>query len=250
MEDLYNAITDGRDDDAIELLDRDVPMTINHFALATRMKRYKIVDDFIQRGWDIDTHVDSLTPSCLVYTFDDIKLLRWFLDHGASPNKRCLIRDYTPLSCAVQHASFEAIQLLFQHGGSIEHGQLLHYASLRSHPDNLEVLKYIYDKNPNFNAAIINKLLDENSPRDFAHNYRAGLGTPLHFVALQGSLECVRFLVEKGANPWIQDPYRKTALSIAIYANHEPVIRFLKSLKDHEWGQYPRHTQAAAGIVA
>lgn len=66
MEDLYNSITDGRDDDAIELLDRDVPMSMNHFALATRMKRYKIVDDFIQRGWDIDTHVDSLTPSCLV----------------------------------------------------------------------------------------------------------------------------------------------------------------------------------------
>lgn len=50
MEDLYNSITDGRNDDAIELLDRDVPMSMNHFALATRMKRYKIVDDFTQRG--------------------------------------------------------------------------------------------------------------------------------------------------------------------------------------------------------
>ncbi|KAL1884658.1 hypothetical protein Plec18167_002250 [Paecilomyces lecythidis] len=234
LRDLHTAITDSDAERAVELLDRGVPMIVEHFALPTRMKQYKILDYFIQHGWDINTDVSTLTPSCLVYTFDDSELLDWFLDHGAKPNKRCFLRDCTPLSYAVQDAPYEVIQHLFQRNGSIEHGQLLHYACFRSHPDNLEVLKYIYDKSPNFNATRINQLLDQDSPEDFARNYRAGLGTPLHFAALNGSLECVRFLVEMGADPWIKDPYRKTALSLAVYAKQESVVLFLKDLKVRE----------------
>lgn len=42
----------------------------------------------------------------------------------------------------------------------------------------------------------INKFLDEDYP-EFVMNERAGLGTPLHFAALSGSLEMAKFLIEK-----------------------------------------------------
>lgn len=94
----------------------------------------------------------------------------------------------------------------------------------------------------------INKLLDQDSPQDFLMNYRTGLGTPLLYAALTGSLECVKFLMEKGSDPWIKDPYRKTALSYAIHANHEPVIVFLENLRDTEEGQGQGNTQASITI--
>lgn len=95
----------------------------------------------------------------------------------------------------------------------------------------------------------INKLLDEDSPHDFAMNYRAGLGTPLHFAALTGSLECVKFLVEKGGNPWILDPYRRTALSLAIYAKHRPVVLYLEDLsKSQQQRQQQGPTQVSITV--
>lgn len=63
-------------------------------------------------------------------------------------------------------------------------------------------------------------------------NFRAGLGTPLHYAALTGSLDCVEFLVKKGGDPWILDPYHDSVLSLAIYAKHQRVVQFLKGLGD------------------
>lgn len=66
LRDLHTAITDSDAERAIELLDRGVSMIVEHFALATRMKQYKILDYFIQHGWHINIDVSTLTPSCLV----------------------------------------------------------------------------------------------------------------------------------------------------------------------------------------
>lgn len=126
----------------------------------------------------------------------------------------------------------EIIQALSRYAGSADQGQLLHYAAKRDQPDSLKVLRFIYDKNPEANAMNVNKLLDQDPPRDFAMNFRAGLGTPLHYAALTESLDCVEFLVKKGGVPWILDPYHNSVLSLAIYAKHQRVAQFLKGLGD------------------
>ncbi|GAD99606.1 conserved hypothetical protein [Paecilomyces variotii No. 5] len=186
---LRIAISDARTDEVIRLFDQGAPMIIQHFVLAMQMELCDVLELFLNRGWDINTEVDRRRPSALVYAFHDMTLLTWLLDHGADPNKRCQMRDCTPLSYAVVDAPFGTIQLLFKYGGSADRGQLLHYAAMRECADNLEVLKFIYDKNPDTNAIRINKLLDEDCPEDFAMNFRAGLGTPLHYAALVGSLD-------------------------------------------------------------
>ncbi|KAE8352235.1 putative ankyrin repeat-containing protein [Aspergillus coremiiformis] len=230
--DLSFAIQDGKIDKVATLLNDGALMITEQFVLATQMKLYDVLKMFLDHGWDINADFTPLIPSALVYTFEDTTLLTWFLDHGADPNKRCRLRDCTPLSYAVQTAPFEAIETLFRSGGSAAQGQLLHYAALRKGTDSLAVLEYIYNKNPDANALNVNKLLDQDCPGDFAINLGAGLGTPLHYAALTGSLDSVQFLMEKGGDPWLLDPYLQTALDLATYANHEQVVQFLRSLRN------------------
>src|SRR5438876_40828 len=80
----------------------------------------------------------------------DEELTQWFLSHGADPNAGCGL-DFTPLSVAVEKAPFKIIKLLFHYGGSINCGQLLHYAIRRDAPDRLEVLEFILNKGPPIN---------------------------------------------------------------------------------------------------
>ncbi|KAK2768255.1 hypothetical protein FQN54_000107 [Arachnomyces sp. PD_36] len=227
IKELRIAVEDGSIDRVTQLLDQGVSMIMGHFVIATRLKHYGILETFISRGWDINTDVSGSIPSVLFYAFEDMKLLKWLLDHGADPNKRCRQRDCTSLSLAVREGPLDAIRLLLQNGGSVQHGQLLHYASIRDKADNLQVLEFIYGSDPELSDSRINKLLDEDYP-EFAMNERAGLGTPLHFAALSGSLGMVRFLKGKGADSSIRDPYGRTPISYAVYKGYEEVVQFLR----------------------
>lgn len=160
------------------------------------------------------------------YAMDDRDLTKWFLDHGADPNKRCRLRDCTPLSYAVHNAPFDIIMLLFEEGGEIHQGQLLHYAAMRNEGNSIQVLSFIYDQDPDFNRSRLNKLLDEDYPEYFM-NERTGLCTPLHYASMSGSAEMVCFLKAKGAVSR-KDPYNRTPLGYAIRRGHrdkiEPIL--------------------------
>ena len=154
----------------------------------------------------------------------DIKLILWFLSHGANPNATCGL-DITPLSIAVRDAPFENIRILFDHGGSIEHGQLLHFAVVRGLPDRIEVLDYLLDK-----GASINSLMYENSADSYEQERLSGLGTPLHSAAAMGRLDMVDILLLRGANPRIENSLGKLAIEEAEYHGWSDVIDRLRSL--------------------
>lgn len=75
-------------------------------------------------------------------TFPDRQLSQWFLSHGADPDAQTEF-GYTPLSLAVAIAPLEIIELLIDHGGRLDHGELLHEASLRTLPDCTAVLEFL-----------------------------------------------------------------------------------------------------------
>ncbi|KAL8943728.1 MAG: hypothetical protein Q9211_000877 [Gyalolechia sp. 1 TL-2023] len=138
---------------------------------AMDLELYGFLQLFLDHGFDTN-HEANLAPfsstavSRTYYYFHDIDMTRWFLDHGADPNRKtrgCWAECTTPLSWAVLFASLETIKMLFDRGGpeSNKHGYLLYHAAHRPTPDRLDVLEYIVFQG---GLADVNKLEYHDDP--------------------------------------------------------------------------------------
>lgn len=161
--------------------------------------------------------------------------MHWFLSHGADPNAVCGL-DITPLSIAVRDAHFDIIRILFDNGGSIEHGQLLHFAMKRNLPDRIEVFEYLLNK-----GASVNSIMFENCAESYEQERYSGLGTPLHSAATTGHLDMVELLLRKGADPLIKNSMGRLAVELAECYGRSEVAARLRPLSElpaesrHDW---------------
>lgn len=114
---------------------------------------------------------------------------------------------------------------MFDHGGSIEHGQLLHFTAIRGLPDCIDVLSYLLDK-----GAPINSVMYENSVDSYEQEKFSGLGTPLHSAAATGRLEMVDMLLSSGADPLTKNSRGKLAIEEAEYHGWNKVADRLRPL--------------------
>lgn len=133
--------------------------------------------------------------------------------------------DITPLSIAVEKATFSIIKLLFDNGGSIEHGQPLIFAVRRDEPDYLDVIQFICDK-----GVPINHVMYQSHMHSYLFHRAVGVGTPLHEAAARGKLDVVDFLLERGADPLIPDARGKLAIERAERHGHTDVVERLRPL--------------------
>lgn len=153
---------------------------------------------------------------------EDFELSTWFLARGADPNASCQI-DKTCLSAAVQYGHSNVIQRLFAQGGTVRHGQLLHFSIWRDKPDRLAVVEYILQK-----GAPINALMFHDHPSSFKQRERFGLGTPLHDAAAIGDMSIVQTLLAHGASVLAKDTRGRLPFERAEAINHDMVARLLR----------------------
>ena len=119
---------------------------------------------------------------------------------GADANARCRY-DMTPLSVAVQFASLDIIELLFEHGASTEHGAPLHLAARFQRPD--DIIIYLIGK-----GASVNALLFQDDDVSFCHYHEfCPLGTPLHEAAQKKDKRIFSLLLQHGADRNIEDNF-------------------------------------------
>jgi ankyrin repeat protein len=171
---------------------------------------------------DAKNHTDY-GPSIAIV---DKELTKWFLAHGANPNEGCML-DVTPLSYAVEFATFEVIKLLFNQGGSIERGQLLHFAAYRKSADQAGVLAYLVEKGFNVNHIMYQNRMDNyNMQKDWS------LSTPLHRAAERGQLIGAKWLVEQGGNPRIRDSLGQLPLDRAEAWSRSDVAEYLRPITE------------------
>lgn len=156
-------------------------------------------------------------------TFHDRQLLQWFLSRGADPDAQTEF-GYTPLSIAVAIAPLDIIELLIEHGGRLDHGELLHEASLRTLPDCTAVLEFLLE-----HGAEINRIKFSDNDFSFRWFQSAGLGTALQDAAREGNEQAVTYLLEQGADPQIPNTRGTLPIESARLNHHEAIIRILEA---------------------
>ena len=156
------------------------------------------------------------------FVVEDWEITNWFLNHGANPNAGCRL-DLTPMSFAVQKASLQTINLLFDRGGDAERGQLIHHAIERDE-NVIEVLNLLLQKGASLNARMY-----ENHQPSWNLQYYKGLGTALHRATGLGKTDIACYLIQNGADPSLQDSKGRTALDCARHYNHPEIVELLQS---------------------
>lgn len=121
-------------------------------------------------------------------------------------------------------ASLDTIERLFDRGGNIERGQLLHNAVQRAAPDAVELVRMLLDK-----GAPINSIQYKNHAPSWRDRCFFGLGTPLHYAANDGRVDLVSLLLSRGADPTILDTKGRTVLQSAEHYRQSDVIELLRS---------------------
>jgi len=153
------------------------------------------------------------------FIFDD-PLREWFLAHGADPHIpntqgfNCF--DYAAHSTNPDVDPVAVLNSLVEHGGQPARSSALPIAAsrpFRPTSECIEIMTYLLD-----HGAQINEREMEWRPERHEHcRSRMMKGTPLH-VAVRGmDEEMVDFLLERGADPMVEDWSGCTALTVKCW---------------------------------
>jgi ankyrin repeat protein len=156
-----------------------------------------------------------------------------FLRLGADVNA-LTVRGYTPLDMACVGHKIETVRMLHRQGGvATVHGlfEAIEYC-------NLDIVKYLCEE-MDFNTAgvrnesgytplhcaaktrvvaLMEYFLNRNPEDINAPTTDSSRSTPLHHAILRGNLKVARLLVERGANPNLQESKQNTAAHFLIYS--------------------------------
>lgn len=160
-------------------------------------------------------HLDDVSLGLIFFSYAiaDKDMVTWLLNHGADPNRQCVI-DLTPFSFAVESAPISVIHIFLSRGGDVRKGHLLHHA-IERHADTIDVLSLLVEK-----GAPINAIMYENHYPSRALFQFMGLGTALHKASALRKADVAHFLISKGADQSIKDTNGRTAMVCAQISSH------------------------------
>ena len=126
---------------------------------------------------------------------DNETCVRWFLEHGADPNRRGS-RNATPLASAALYPSTTVLELLLSHGAELDPEALLSAIDRRGQ-GRVPAMRVLIDHG-----------MDVNTPGK-AH------GSPLHYAVYVAGVDQTRFLLDKGADRSAKDILGQTPVEMA-----------------------------------
>jgi len=183
--------------------------------------------------------------------FGDTAVIDKLLKAGAdteSPNAD----GQTALMIIARTSNVDAARLLIRHGANVNavekwRGQTaLHWAAAQSQP---AMVKELLRHHANANArSIVNEGLRQVTSEPRVQARPRGGFTPLLYAARQGCLDCVKYLLEGGADMNLTDPDGMTPLLMAIESFHFDVGAWLvkKGADVNKWDWWGRAPLYAA----
>ena len=130
----------------------------------------------------------------------------------------------TPLYTALRYGRFDVVEALLKKGADLRHRDFYGVSPLH--------LSVMYEKDArDFDRIpVLNALLDAGE--DIEEKLFGFQETPLHMAARAGRADCVRLLLERGADRSVRNLKGDTAEMIAMAAGREDVVRILKESGD------------------
>jgi ankyrin repeat protein len=165
----------------------------------------------------------SATPMSIAAAIANVAVIEMLLDAGADPDSMNETGQ-TALMVVARNTNVDAARLLLEHGADPNAAErqkrqtALMWAAAQSQAPMVELLIA--------NGADVNARSTVNArPRQVSSEPRAGYQaagglTPLLYAAREGCLQCVRHLVEGGADPNLADPEGVTPLIMAVWNTH------------------------------
>jgi ankyrin repeat protein len=178
----------------------------------------------LNHGWDINAHETEACGDALASAImdEDYDFTKWLLEHGhrATPKQGNYGDSALSTIVRVDGGSVKMLKLLLDHGINLQEEGLGMYAA---NDGNLEALKMLLDYGLDTEDRTVQFYPfdgDEEDPY-------ASEGTALYRACRQGHLECVRLLLERGANAKAKDDGGTSCLAIAKKRNYQEIVKLL-----------------------
>jgi ankyrin repeat protein len=160
------------------------------------------------------------------YAIDKDYVIKWLLEHGADPNLRGT-RDALPLRSAASYGSLAVVKLLLEHGAQPDHNALNSAVRRRRktgqtrYPDGLAIVKLLVDYGADVNASEDPPTTRRPTSNARVYPLQHVQNTPLHDAMEIEDEEMVRLLLERGADPEIEN---SEGLKVSEYAEWKEML--------------------------
>ncbi|KAJ5371848.1 ankyrin [Penicillium concentricum] len=203
---------------------RDCPITSRAVQRAMMGNSFDVLELFLSHGWDINQPIQNNICTILRQVVSNENRVRWCLEHGANPNARSKDKIKDVLSHAACCASLSTLKLLDDHGADFARSNALQAAVKGPSERRMEIVRWLLDEK----AFPINQREFEYDMEMFADRQSNGLATALHIAAETNSLDCLRFLLERGADAKLPDTLACTAEERGHKREHQEAVSLLR----------------------
>ncbi|KAH7410380.1 ankyrin repeat-containing domain protein [Phaeosphaeria sp. MPI-PUGE-AT-0046c] len=179
----------------------------------------------INHGWDINAHETETVGdalACAIST-ENYNFAKWLLDHGHRPTPIDSNYGNSSVSELIKEgskSSFKILKLLLDYRIDLKDEGMVMVAANYGHLRFLEsLLDYGVDT-------------EDRAPQWYPFdgdedNPYATEGTGLYRACRQGHLDCVRLLLDRGANAQAKDDSGTSCLAIAKERHHDDIVELL-----------------------
>ncbi|KAI1417086.1 ankyrin [Hypoxylon sp. FL1857] len=175
-------------------------------------KRWDVLQVYLDRGWDINSPMEGGNTLPLINEMIKSRPhTQWCIDHGADPMAGNMFRGMEIPSQAASKADTKVLQILKDGGADFTKSNALQSAASSEREGRTDVMAFLLDE-----AGVSINMREFEWDQELFERYSPSrVGAALHCAAQSGSLENVKFLVERGADRSMKDGLGYTAADIA-----------------------------------